>query len=212
MSAAMQNPVKFNPLGPLKSRNVTARATHNVSRTSHTSKARRVNRNTLDQIRMPEDQWVPVKETILVKSKFLREEPKKDDNSLNQFSNSSAQRFWKTLQDIDEEGSAANKWPRGEWLSSLVIAGACGMLSFVSDPTTQAIAEEVEATAAKASPGELGGTEAAILVAPVIIYAGFTVYRKANPRADVGNFLLGIVSFAIFANIFAIAVFKIRLF
>jgi hypothetical protein len=55
--------------------------------------------------------------------------------------------------------------------------------------------------------------EAAILMAPVLLYAGFTVYRTAfNPAAKLSNFFFAIATVAVFGNIAAILVFKIRFF
>lgn len=75
----------------------------------------------------------------------------------------------------------------------------------------QAIAAEGSSDA-PTTIGGLNPTEAGVLIVPVALYAAFTIYRKSNPRADVGNFLLGIMAVGIFSNILFIGLFKIRLF
>lgn len=55
--------------------------------------------------------------------------------------------------------------------------------------------------------------EVAILLAPVILYSIFTIYRTAiNPRVKISDFLFAVGAFVVFGNIFSILVLKIRFF
>lgn len=66
-----------------------------------------------------------------------------------------------------------------------------------------------------AGPSVLGLpiTEVAILLAPVILYSIFTIYRTAiNPRVKISDFLFAIGAAVVFGNIFSILVLKIRFF
>lgn len=59
----------------------------------------------------------------------------------------------------------------------------------------------------------LPAAEVAILLAPVILYSIFTIYRTAiNPRVKISDFLFAIGAVVVFGNIFAILVLKIRFF
>eukprot|EP00193_Tetraselmis_chui_P019850 CAMPEP_0177783750 /NCGR_PEP_ID=MMETSP0491_2-20121128/19293_1 /TAXON_ID=63592 /ORGANISM="Tetraselmis chuii, Strain PLY429" /LENGTH=85 /DNA_ID=CAMNT_0019304389 /DNA_START=244 /DNA_END=501 /DNA_ORIENTATION=- len=54
--------------------------------------------------------------------------------------------------------------------------------------------------------------EAIILLAPVTLYAVFSVLRTVNPTLKFGDFMFFLVAAGIFGNIFAILVLKQRLF
>ena len=55
--------------------------------------------------------------------------------------------------------------------------------------------------------------EVAILLAPVILYAVFTVYRtQFNRNVKLSDFFFAVATVAVFGNILSIVVFKIRFF
>jgi hypothetical protein len=55
--------------------------------------------------------------------------------------------------------------------------------------------------------------EVAILLAPVILYSIFTVYRTAfNPRVKLSDFFFAVGTVVVIGNILSIVIFKIRFF
>lgn len=155
-----------------------------------TQPTKRPTRQTLERFCLPDDQWVPVKESILVNSKFLQQESSAEvrfnsftvrsfntssamklhrcvflcihnpgmlhccysleglswwpnslpfpmcpqDDSLDRFSTVSAQRLMETLQEIDEQGSAAQRWSRGSWMNSAALAVFGSLMGMAMDP------------------------------------------------------------------------------
>ena len=73
-----------------------------------------------------------------------------------------------------------------------------------------ALAEEADSSALLPGIGLVQGT---ILLAPVVLYAIFSIYRTAfNRNAKISDFLLLVASVFIFGNILSALVFKVRLF
>lgn len=56
------------------------------------------------------------------------------DDSLDRFSIVSAQRLMETLQAIDEQGSAAERWPRGPRMNSALLAIFASLMGMAMDP------------------------------------------------------------------------------
>lgn len=85
-------------------------------------------------------------------------------------------------------------------------------MSLVADPSLAIAAESGESKYLPLLPG-IGVVEGTILLAPVILYSIFTIYRTGfNRDAKGGDFLLLVVSVFIFANILSTLFLKIRLF
>eukprot|EP00210_Caulerpa_lentillifera_P007451 g7121.t1 len=73
-------------------------------------------------------------------------------------------------------------------------------------------AESMESTSSPLLPG-IGIIEGTILLAPVLLYAIFTIYRTGfNRNAKASDFLLLVVSIFIFGNILSTIFLKVRLF
>lgn len=74
------------------------------------------------------------------------------------------------------------------------------------------LAEEAEGAAAAAAGG-LSRTEYALALAPVLIYAGFTVYRTSfNNQAKIEDFIFAIGATVVIGNLLSIVIFKTRFF
>lgn len=161
-----------------------------------------------ENTQLPADQWVPGKDSVFLNRNLLGQEVTNEDHSLDKFSTSSAKRLQETLQQIDNETHSAYQWPKRDWMGAVILGGLLSFAGTSVDPSMKALAQEAEA----AATGGFGPGEISLLLAPAFLYALFTIYRVNNPRGDFGNFMLGVVGFAIVANIVGILAFKTRLF
>ena len=74
-------------------------------------------------------------------------------------------------------------------------------------------AKAEELGVAKAAPGGISVGEIVLLLAPLILYGLFNVYRsKVNPKASISDFLFFTAALVIVGNVFSIVVLKVRLY
>lgn len=63
------------------------------------------------------------------------------------------------------------------------------------------------------SPSGVSIAEIVLLLAPILLYGGFSVYReKVNPRAKLSDFLFIAAGVVIVGNVLSILIFKVRLY
>lgn len=66
---------------------------------------------------------------------------------------------------------------------------------------------------AKAVPGGVSVGEILLLLAPLLLYGLFNVYRsKINPKASISDFLFFLAALVIIGNVFSIVVLKVRIY
>jgi len=170
--------------------------------------------NTLERNVIPDHQWWPRKERIIVDERFFSEDDSDIDQPIDRLSIQSAERLRQAILEIDEEGSAAHRWLPGVWRTGAFAAGFAALSALAMDPSSQALADEMQEAAGQPS-GLFGFTalEGGLLVAPIFLYLVFIVYRTSfNPKAKALDFLFFVVSFFVVANISSILFLKTRLF
>lgn len=91
---------------------------------------------------------------------------------------------------------------------------AADLLAFYAAAPLMAQADEaVQAVEAPVAPGGVNPAEVAIVLAPIVLYGIFNLYRaKMNPKAGPMDFLFICGAAAVFANIGAILIYRVRLF
>lgn len=113
-------------------------------------------------------------------------------------------------ESLDHQNQVDPKQPKlfhGEQTSLL---GACVLASTVLDASTLSAFADESKNPLLPGVGIVSGTA---LLAPVILWAIFSVYRTAfNRNAKIGDFLLLVASVVIFGNILSALVFKVRVF